>query len=237
MQLSDFIDKRRSVRQYTIMITEEIKDKLKNFIKNLKPLYPEIGYEIKIVERDKVKSKVSAPEYILFFSEEREGKELNAGFMLQQIDLFLQSEGAGTCWLGLATTEEKSEKGFKFVIMLSVGMTEKALRNSKDDFLRKPLDEVGNLSDKNLLEGIRLSPSAVNRQPWYFEQREKDIIDVYLDRKILENLFLKRFNMIDIGISLCHLYVGLIEQGKRFEIINKKDAKNCVISLKLVQYN
>jgi nitroreductase len=236
MQLYDFIDKRRSVRHYTAKLTEEIRNKLNNFVENeITPLYADIGYEIRIVNQEKISSrKVASPEYILFFSEDKEGRDINAGFILQQIDLFLQSLGAGSCWLGLATTEEKSSKG-DYVIMLAAGMTDKPLRKGKEDFVRKPLPEVGDIKDGFLLEAVRLAPSSVNSQPWYYKEREKDIIDVFMDENLLYKVILRRFNKIDIGISLCHLNEALKKQGRKFEIIpGGKGFKKSLISLKLI---
>jgi hypothetical protein len=236
MQLYGFIDKRRSVRHYTGIISEELRKKLNDFVENeITPLYADIGYEIRIVNQDKISSrKVSASDYILFFSEDKEGKDINAGFILEQIDLFLQSMGAGSCWLGLATTEEKSTKG-DFVIMLAAGMTDKPLRNGKEDFVRKPLSEVGDIKEEFLLEAVRLAPSSVNSQPWYYKEREKDVIDVFMDENLLYKMILRRFNKIDIGISLCHLNEALKKQGRKFEIIpGGKGFKKSLISLKLI---
>ena len=172
MRLYDAIFIRRSVRKYTAEISDEKREKLLNFIKNVTPLYDNIKYEI-IPANKGVNSKVKAPCYILYYSEKKKGYSVNAGFIMQQIDLFAQSIGLGSCWLGLSSADIKSEKGYKYVIMLAVGETEKAYRTSAEDFNRKPLEEVGNLEDISLLSAVRLAPSAVNKQPWYYYQERR----------------------------------------------------------------
>lgn len=233
---NNFIDKRRSVRNYTDKLQDVLYGKLMDYISNsLIPLFDYIKYEIKVVDADKVRtSKVKAPNYILFYSENKQGKELNAGFIMQQIDLFLQSNGAGSCWLGLASPLIQSDKGYQYIIMLSAGMTDKPLREGAGDFKRKTLDEAGDLSDKDLLQAVRLAPSAVNCQPWYYKEREKDIVDVYLVRKILHKAILKRYDKIDIGISLYHLVLALKDKGKNYMVITPKNEKNCIVSIKLI---
>ena len=61
-----------------------------------------------------------------------------------------------------------------------------------------PLTEENAGSLAKPLEMVRLAPSAVNSQPWYFVH-DGHIIHTYCKRK---------GNRLDVGIALAHLYVA-----------------------------
>src|SRR5690606_38406218 len=96
----------------------------------------------------------------------------NAGYILQQLDLYLSANGLGSCWLGIAkpTKDESFFSGLKFVITLAFGKpAEKLHRNEIGEFNRLPLDKIRDaVGMDNLLEPARLAPSANNSQRWYF---------------------------------------------------------------------
>lgn len=229
----DIMYKRRSVRKYYDKLDKDLYNNLQNFIKNgINPLLDNINYQIKIVDKEYVKTKsVVAPQYILFYSDKSEGYKINAGFIMQQIDLYLQSNGAGTCWLGLASVKDNIVNQLNYVIMLATGMTNTPLRADENDYKRKALDEVGNLTDKDLLKAIRVAPSAVNKQPWYYKEINDKKISVYVKRNNIYKFILKKYDDIDIGISLCHLNKALKQKGRNIESVILNDAENGIISL------
>jgi nitroreductase len=164
--LYEAIFQRKSVRKYKRDdIEEALLHNIKLKIETLKPLFEDIGYEIKILRREEV-SNNWAPSYIAIYSEKKPGYLLNAGYLLQQIDLFVQSIGLGSCWIGLARPHLSKQKRYGFVIMLSVGYPEQDISRTKEDFKRKTLLEITDIEDSNLMEAVRLAPSAVNSQPW-----------------------------------------------------------------------
>ena len=70
------------------------------------------------------------------------------------------------------------------------------------------------------MEPARLAPSAINSQPWYFKHTE-DGFDVYQIRQnILKRQVLKKWNPIDVGIALAHMYVA---NEKTFDFKIKTD--------------
>lgn len=213
MELKKYITVRKSTRSYkntpvdsnTIAVIEE-------FIKTIKPLYPEIKTKAKIIERKDVKSfmKWLPPQVVAIYSEEKEGMYENAGFMFQQLDLYFHSIGLGSCWVGLGRTNKEVScnlPGMKFVILLAFGYPEKSFRNGAPDFKRKSLTEISDISDC-CLEPARLAPSAVNSQPWYFVS-DGDIFHAYRNKVgLVTPKMLKNMNHIDMGIALCHMYVS-----------------------------
>lgn len=222
-KLYDTIYKRKSVRNYKkekLSATEL--NKIKEFLNKAKVLDEDINFEAKIVNSDDVKSLISikSPHYLQFFSEEKGDYLLNAGFILQQLDLFLSANELGACWFGLAKPKKEiiAESNYEYVITLVFGKSaEENKRDSIEDFDRKDLEEIKEGDNyHNLLEAARLAPSATNGQPWYFKT-ESDKIHVFQNKlNFLKKVFYKKMNRIDMGISLCHLWLAALEYDYDF---------------------
>lgn len=216
MTLVETIYRRSSVRAYTECAVDAATiGKIRGFIDGAKPLYPDIRVEYEILEREKVRCIMPfvPPQTVAIFTEEREGAYENVGFIFQQLDLFLQSIGLGSCWLGMGRLDKRSladeniGRGLKFVMMLAFGYPKgEFLRCDVAQFNRLPLGAVSDLPDERL-EPARLAPSSVNSQPWYFTH-DGEFIHTYCDHKKLRSLFLKQMNLIDVGIALSHIYLS-----------------------------
>ncbi len=214
MTLQNMIDKRKSFRKYTAQpVAQELLDQIRAFVAEAKPLYPDIRVRMEYISRENVKCIQSwiPLQFIAIYSEEKDGYLENAGFIFQQVDLFLQAAGLGSCWLGLGKPEEKVKNqqsdGLKFVILLAFGYTSDSLREGAAEFKRKPLVELSDREDARL-ECVRLAPSSVNSQPWYFTH-EGDLLHTYCSKQgLLKTKVLGDLNRIDMGIALAHLYVN-----------------------------
>ena len=232
MELKDVIYKRRSVRKYEDgELSNDILEKIENYFSMVKPLDETINYKLKIIDAKNVKSafKWLPNKFIAIYSEEKNDYLVNAGFILQQLDLYVQSIGLGSCWLGMAKIDFNiEENNMKFIIMLAIGYPlEKTYRDFKD-FKRKEMEKISDIVDIRL-EPARLAPSSVNSQPWYFIH-ENDLIHIYLKNNTVMAIPLHDFNRIDLGIALCHLYVSN-EDTFRFE--KKIGKKNYFGTIKL----
>ena len=101
MDLKEMITKRRSFRKYTNEpVGEELLARIMAFAKSAKPLLPGIGVHMEVVTKEQVRFMLpwKTPQLIAIYSEPKEGYLENAGFILQQIDLYIQSLGLGSCW-------------------------------------------------------------------------------------------------------------------------------------------
>ena len=134
----------------------------------------------------------------------------NVGFLFQQLDLYLQSIGLGSCWIGMGRMNKEDdavphEDGLRFVILLAFGTPKDSdKRSGAVDFKRHTLAEISDSADPRL-EPARLSPSSINSQPWYFVHKNEQI-HVYRTRPSrLKSLI--ALNRIDVGIALAQLYV------------------------------
>lgn len=227
--LYEVMFKRKSIRKYDLDSLD--KNELMNisaYMSTLKSMYNNIKTEFKIVSQNDVKSLLpwKAPHYIVAFSEVKDGYLTNMGFILQQMDLYFSANGIGSCWQGWPkpTKEIKNDSNLEFIIVIAFGKPAEPLyRGSVSEFKRKPFEQITSITDmKELLEPVRLAPST--RQPWFFTGRE-GIIHAYC----IKTGFIKaleRFNKLEMGIGLCHLWIAAQHFGKEIEFINDKEAQN-----------
>ena len=216
--LNEYISKRKSVRKYKIdPLPEEILIKIKEQIIALKPLYPSIKTRFDIVDDIKNPMSLKAPHYFIVSSEKSEGYFENVGFMLEQMSLYLNSLGLGSCWLGMAKPSQNQQTDLQFVISMAFGYPSEELYRNVSDFKRKSLTEISEGADSRL-EAARLAPSGMNSQNWFF-LCTNGLIHVYRKKvNPLKALIFDKMNSIDTGIALCHLFV--VSESFSFEKLN-----------------
>lgn len=225
MNLYDYIFKRKSTRKYDMTpLDKETLSKITNFANNLKSLYPEINTAYEITTNIKNMLPIKAPYYFLLSSEKKGDYLENIGFMWQQMDLFIQSIGIGSCWLGMAKPTSEITTKYPFVIALAFGKSETTPYRELAEFNRKALSEISSGND-NRLQAARLAPSATNSQNWFFDCVDREI-DIF-QKKInpLMMAMYGKMNCIDIGIAICHLYYATEHEDREFLFI-KKDGKD-----------
>lgn len=224
-ELYQTIYKRKSVRKYEQekLSPAELQG-IEDFIKKAAVLDPEIKFETKIVDSEAVKSfiPIKAPHYLQFFSEAKGDYLLNAGFILQQLDLYLSNNDLGSCWFGMAKPKKEimAESDLEYVITLVFGKSKTEIqRDSIEDFDRKPLSEIKSGENHyDILEAVRLAPSATNGQPWYFIS-EKDQIHLYqVEPNFIKKFFYEKMNKIDMGIALAHLWLAADHHQQEFNV-------------------
>ena len=215
MDLKNQIYLRKSCRNY---LDDEIDfEIIHNFISDVKALDDSIDYYYEILTKDEVKFRTrwSAPYYLALFSEKKENYQENIGFVFQQLSLFLQSKDIGSCWVGMGSVRENNPD---FVILIAFGKSDKMTRDISK-FKRKSLADISDIEDERL-KPAQLAPSAINSQPWYFKHFDNGF-DVYqVKQNILKRQVLKKFNPIDVGIAISHLYVS---NPDSFEFFKRED--------------
>ncbi|MBQ6895604.1 MAG: nitroreductase family protein [Oscillospiraceae bacterium] len=227
MNLKDMIYHRKSFRSYTDeQLDVNTLRKIEDFIKNAKRLYPGEKLSWDIIGPEKIKCILPwrAPHNIAIYAERSTEALVNLGFVFQQVDLYLQSIGLGTCWLGMgkiadeAGEEFTDHSGMKCVMMIAFGKSEENLRSNAGEFKRKTLEEIADRADEKL-ECARLAPSAVNSQPWYFVHSGNTIHTYCMDR-FFRKQFLGDMNKMDVGISLAHIYIENEDRFRYFTVEN-----------------
>ena len=100
MNLYEAIFLRKSVRNYEMeVISPEILQEIQEFYAQIEGLNPGIRTEISIIDNTKGQNKrmhllgVKAPYYIAFYSEEKDLAQMNAGYIMEQLALFMCTKG------------------------------------------------------------------------------------------------------------------------------------------------
>jgi nitroreductase len=227
------IFKRKSVREYDpAPLDGQTLAEVRAHTSTLKPLYDDINIEMKFLSQKDVKGLflAKAPHYLAVFSETKDGYLTNAGFMLQQMDLFFSANGIGSCWQGMPkpTKEILNRSRLEFVILLAFGKAKERLhRKSVSEFKRKPLGEITDVKGADeLLEPARLAPSAMNRQPWFFKGSASTIHVHRVKSSFLTALILDKTDKISIGIAICQMWIAAKHFGKEVEFISDQEAQN-----------
>ena len=211
MKIAEMISRRRSVRAYrTESISPERLEKLQAYMEGLAPLLPGARVSARLIPtaHGSFLQKWKTPHFIAIFSDGSDDALINVGFMYQQLDLYAQSLGLGTCWVGLGnlTDAESVPEGMKLAVMMAIGIPDDVPERTAADFKRKVMTEIADQPD-NRLEALRLAPSATNSQPWYVTH-DGDTLHIWREELgLIKQRTLGRMNKIDMGIGLCHLYV------------------------------
>lgn len=162
------------------------------------------------------------------------------GYEMESLVLYATSMGLGTCWVGgtfkkgqFAKAMEV-EEGEILPIILPIGyerekktLIDKIMRLISKCEKRKPWNEIFYFRDfscpltqyctldgfKDVLENVRLAPSAVNKQPWRIVKNGNKFcfyINEDKNDKKEGNYDIKR---IDMGIAMCHFELTCKELG------------------------
>lgn len=162
------------------------------------------------------------------------------GFLFEKVILFCTSLGLGTVWLGGTFSKGDFAKAIELkdneilVVVAPVGIeAEKKSIVAKlfgsssskrkefsqiffDKNFNTPLTYESDTMYNEVLEMVRLAPSAMNKQPWRI-LKEGNNYHIYSEAK-------SEANRIDIGICMCHFYLAAKEkelQGE-FKILSEK---------------
>jgi len=223
------IFKRKSIRQYdpTPLGANRLEEISKN-LQSLKPMLNDIKTEFKIITPEQVTRKFNnkAPHFIAAFSEAKDAYKVNVGFMLQQMDLYLSATGLGSCWLGIPqpTKEVIGSSNFEFIILMSFGNSKETLyRDSTSEFKRHSLSDITDVEgEEELLEPVRLAPSAINLQNWYFTG-DKNAVHAYSAKpNLFRNMLGGSFYPVNMGIAICHLQLAAEHLGRKTKFVFDK---------------
>jgi nitroreductase len=221
MNLYEAIFVRKTVRKFKMNPIEQSRiDDIISFAQNLPMLFQDIAVEYKVLDKAQVSHMFSgaytvhAPHYLVIASETAPNYLMNAGYLMQQISLYLTAKGLGSCYLG--SMKPKKEFGeviqLKYVIMLAFGESEHEIYRPSDKSRRLPLEDIvvyKTEASRNILTMIqagRLAPSSMNSQPWRFVVYDNRI-HIFCKKNIFLSGVLNELKMIDIGICLAHLLV------------------------------
>lgn len=173
---------------------------------------------------------IRGSRYFLAVSCEKEKFALQAlGYTFEKLVLYCTSLGLGTVWLGGTFTRGTFAKAMNLKenevlpIVSPLGYeggehSFLAKQFNKNTNKRKNYSEVffneefscgltkGEAKEyAEVLEMVRLAPSATNKQPWRI-LKQGNAFHFYIEGSI-------KFKKIDIGIALCHFHLTALEKG------------------------
>lgn len=164
--------------------------------------------------------------------------EENLGYQFEQLVLYITSLGLGTCWLGGTFNRGAFAEAMKvqedeiFPIISPVGhiagkkrLFEKLMRSRikadtrlpwenlffKGDF-SQPLSESESGECREILDCVRIAPSAVNKQPWRIVVSEDGSFHFFENRN-LQHAGNYDIQKIDMGIALAHFQLAAEKKG------------------------
>lgn len=232
-------------------IEPEILDMMEDFCSRFKPFPGVRGVLVRLMKEDifrgllgpygKVKG---ASTYMAFLGErDMEGVEERVGYFGEGLVLEATSQGLSTCWIAglfdpyVAAREIKLFNNKEKIFAVSpLGYTsseysreEKIISSLTRSGKRKSLEMISCQNRRGTwppwaiagLEAVRLSPSAMNRQPWLFSLDKRGIL-ISMKNPGGSDHFSKR---LDCGIAMLHFELGARAHGVegRWEFLPSPD--------------
>jgi len=222
MNLYEQIFRRKSCRKYQVEPLSAPKlQEIEDFISGMQPLLSDVSIRHRIMGPKEVKGMLApkAPHFAVISGKPQPYRDLCAGFLFQQLDLYLSAQGLGSCWLGVTKGREKSADETD-ILSICFGNPAGELTRMPTEFKRKSLSEIS-IGEDPRVEAARLAPSGRNIQPWYFIVAD-GMIHAY--KEIPGKLWGKLYNLeeLDLGIALSHLALASEAMGKPFQFEPKR---------------
>lgn len=217
MDLFDSISRRKACRKYIAEpLSEKQLEEIKTALNTFKPLYPNTPLNYRFASETKGVFHVKAPHYLIISGQGKKGEEENAGFIGQQLMLWLNSHELGGVWLG-ASKDATKKRSDSDIIVLAFGKPEGSPHRTISEFKRKHISEITNSPNDECIKAVHLAPSGINIQPWYLEKTRGKLL-IY--RQLLKPPMSLAYKLIriDIGIALCHYAVACEHFGKSFHL-------------------
>lgn len=225
MNLYEAIFARKSITKYSMeKLDDSIFINILGFANSLTSLSKDLKVEYSIVEHDQVQhsvktfNQIKAPYYLLFYSNKGKDYELNAGFLMEQITLYLTAKGIGSCYCMNLNVKgnHTQDTSLEYMIGLAFGKSEGEVYRQSSKVKRLPLSDIAFVKEdiskntRSILNAVRMSPSNMNSQPWRLVVYDNRI-HIFCKKNIFFRSVLKENKMIDIGVSLAHLFVAAEE--------------------------
>lgn len=226
---------RKSVRRYKMEpIGSKLMEDIRDYMKELKALFPVIDTEMAIIDNTRQKEhflsffSVKAPYYLAIYSEDKDKCKMNAGYLMQQMALYMCCKGLGTCFLASTRTRaQNTPSGDKRIVFLM------AFGKSMGSHVRRPIEanrlpladlcvykEVARPWMKQILEAARMAPSYLNTQPWRFVVYDNRF-HIFSKKRSIEHL--GKYDEINFGIMFANIMLVAEEIWQEVDLIRLDD--------------
>lgn len=215
MELYDSIRQRKSCRKFTDeKLPAETLKVLEEAIAGFDRLYPDAPLTYRFFNEASGKFKVDAPHYLMIEGGGSDRTQESAGFLFEQLVLWLDLNEIGSVWLGSTVDAETGSKDGD-ILALGFGRSSESIHREASDFKRKPINEITNDPDDACIQAVHVAPSGMNTQPWYFEKADGEV-RVYLQKLKVPVSLIYKHTQVDMGIALCHYALAAKHEGRPF---------------------
>lgn len=245
MNMYEAIFVRKSVKKFVMEELEQtLLDQILQFAKDLPLVMEDADVEFSVVnfmENDNSNRKLltgKAPYYFYIACDNIPEQLINAGFLMEQMTLYIASRGLGT---GIVThVHLKSEKiqGLEKepVLALAFGKTKDIMYRDSRKLNRLPEKEVVvyktdvNTDVKLMVKAARLAPSYLNSQPWRLVVYDNRI-HVFSKKNVFLTDLMNDKKLLDVGVMVANMLLVAEElwidvQVEKLENISNKFFKN-----------
>lgn len=262
MTLYEALCGRKSVRKYNMNpISDEKLELVIRFAKSLPMLFPDIEVEFKILDCTSEEQRkkcfgrkfpfsVKAPYYLILTSTDHNGCYINAGYLMEQISLYLTSKEVGSCFLGSVKLSDKVKiaPGMEHVITLAFGKSNSSIYRTSGKVRRLPEEDTVVYKEdvtesvRTIVNAARIAPSSNNSQPWKFVVYNNRI-HIFCKKNLINIKQVSKLKLINIGIAISNMLVVIDEMWLYPEFvhsdnISKQDFKNYdyITTLKIISH-
>lgn len=229
-QLYEAIFHRKSVRLFAPeTLGKEFLDTLAMRCPELSPALTDTPAAFSLLRPLQIKGGMEkkARHFLAVYAKTDEESIINAAFMMQQLELWLSSQGIGACWMGMPQPIAGARRvsGMDFLIMLVFGQPQEVMyREAVDEFPRKPLEEITDTQGfEDILTPLRLAPSAINRQPWFVTAEGNKLRLHMKSGNIITKAMLRNMPLVDMGIGLCHMWLAAQAAGRFSGLLREEE--------------
>ncbi|WP_297132932.1 nitroreductase family protein [Terrisporobacter sp.] len=244
-------------------IKQPLLEEIKKLCCNITYLNNDLNIKAHLIERGHLihfsigkEYEVKAPHYILMTSNKGEDYLQNVGFAMEELILELTCLGVGSTWLQCKLKREDVEEFMQLdeidmeeedyedkieypVSLIAIGYPDKydsLFRKGKKSYNRKKMKDICktfNPKWNEVFEGVRVSPSIMNQQPWLFKENDYGF-DLYecLPKKKYK---IEEESKISMGGALRHFDICCKENNLNVEYakktVNNKRMKEYFISI------
>lgn len=214
MKIIDALYKRKSTREFSkIEIEPDVMGRIKERLLRIEPFYKKGKYKIVVTEY--CENMDIAPYSVGIYTDGLKESEINAGYILEQVAIYLSAIGVASCFRAKTLMlGQVNEKGLSLSVSLAFGYPKEGMYRDKNDIKRLPMKKVCVMKEKMnkrieaVIESARIAPSSYNVQPWRFVVYNNRI-HVFLKRKHLKNI--EKYAYINIGAMLGNIAIATDE--------------------------
>ena len=231
MNLFEAIFVRKSVRSYTNegISPKVLEDILKQF-DEINGLFGGVETELAIFDNRQNDYKmlsilgIKAPYYLVLYSEEKDRAMMNAGYLMEQLSLYMYTRGIGSCFIGNPIIKKKYQYRDKkrMMVVMAFGKPKGSCYRKQAEAKRLSLDDLCVYKEtprqwmKQLLDAARMAPSSMNSQPWRFVVFDSRI---HIFSKKHPSDKLGKWDEVNFGIMLANMMTAAEEMWLDVDLI------------------